>query len=156
MLTDGKKGFYGRISAGIFPPVRILGVDFGRRKIGLAISDPLGMAHPLGTEKVTGMHNTVEIILEAVKEREVSRVVLGYPLKQDGTVGEMALEVEKLAELLKKEGLDVVLVDERFSSEWAKRSLHIMGKKTGKNKKDIDTMAAALLLQEYLDRKSRA
>jgi putative Holliday junction resolvase len=114
------------------------------------------MAHPLGTEKVTGMHNTVEIILEAVKEREVSRVVLGYPLKQDGTVGEIALEVEKLAELLKKEGLEVILVDERFSSERAIRSLHIMGKKKGKNKKDIDTMAAALLLQEYLDRKSRA
>ncbi|HXF49401.1 MAG TPA: Holliday junction resolvase RuvX [Verrucomicrobiae bacterium] len=136
--------------------MRILGVDFGRRKIGLAISDPLGMAHPLGTEKVTGLHNTVEIILEAVKGREISRVVLGYPLKQDGTVGEMALEVEKLAELLKKEGLDVVLVDERFSSERAIRSLHIMGKKKGKNKQDIDTMAAALLLQEYLDRKSRA
>jgi putative Holliday junction resolvase len=114
------------------------------------------MAHPLGTEKVTGMHNTVEIILEAVKEREISRVVLGYPLKQDGTVGEIALEVEKLAELLKKEGLEVILVDERFSSERAIRSLHIMGKKKGKNKKDIDTMAAALLLQEYLDRKSRA
>lgn len=156
VLAGDKKEFYGQISAGIFPPVRILGVDFGRRKIGLAISDPLGMAHPLGTEKVTGLHNTVETILEVVKEREASRVVLGYPLKQDGTVGEMALEVEKLAELLKKEGLDVVLVDERFSSERAIRSLHIMGKKKGKNKQDIDTMAAALLLQEYLDRKSRA
>ncbi len=132
-----------------------MGVDFGRKKIGLAISDPLGMAHPLGTEKVTGLHNTVETILGVVKEKEVSEVVLGYPLKQDGTVGEMALEVEKLAELLKREGLQVVLLDERFSSERAIRSLHIMGKKKGKNKKDIDMMAAALLLQEYLDRKSR-
>ncbi|HLG93498.1 MAG TPA: Holliday junction resolvase RuvX [candidate division Zixibacteria bacterium] len=141
--------------SGIFPAVRVLGVDFGRKKIGLALSDPLGMAHPLGTEKVSGLHNTVETILSVVKEKEVSEVVLGYPLKQDGTVGEMALEVEKLAELLKREGLTVVLVDERFSSERAIRSLHIMGKKKGKNKKDIDTMAAALLLQEYLDRKSR-
>lgn len=141
--------------AGIFPAVRILGVDFGRRRIGLALSDPLGMAHPLGTEKVTGLHNTVEIILTVVKEKEVSEVVLGYPLKQDGTVGEIALEVEKLAELLKKEGLKVILLDERFSSERAIRSLHLMGKKKGKNKGDIDTMAAALLLQEYLDRKSR-
>jgi putative Holliday junction resolvase len=97
----------------------------------------------------------VERIIELVKEREVSEVVLGYPLKQDGTVGEMALEVEKLADLLKREGLTVVLVDERFSSERAIRSLHIMGKKMGKNKMDIDTMAAALLLQEYLDRKAR-
>jgi len=141
--------------AGIFPAVRILGVDFGRRKIGLALSDPLGMAHPLGTEKVTGLHNTVETILTVVKEKEVSEVVLGYPLKQDGTVGEIALEVEKLAELLTKEGLKVILLDERFSSERAIRSLHLMGKKKGKNKRDIDTMAAALLLQEYLDRKSR-
>lgn len=141
--------------ADIFPAVRVLGVDFGRRKIGLALSDPLGMAHPLGTEKVTGLHNTVEIILNTVKEKEVSEVVLGYPLKTDGTVGEMALEVEKLAELLKKEGLKIVLLDERFSSERAVRSLHIMGKKKGKNKRDIDTMAAALLLQDYLDRKSR-
>jgi len=113
------------------------------------------MAHPLGTEKVTGLHNTVETILEVVKAKEVSLVVLGYPLKPDGTVGEIALEVEKLAELLRKEGLSVVLLDERFSSERAIRSLHIMGKKKGKNKRDIDMMAAALLLQEYLDRKSR-
>lgn len=141
--------------AGIFPAVRVLGVDFGRRKIGLALSDPLGMAHPLGTEKVSGLHHIVERILELVKEREVSEVVLGYPLKQDGTVGEMALEVEKLADLLKKEGIKVVLLDERFSSERAIRSLHIMGKKMGKNKRDIDTMAAALLLQEYLDRKGK-
>ncbi len=135
--------------------MRVLGVDFGKRKIGLALSDPLGMAHPLGTEKVSGLHSVVEKILELVKEKEVSEVVLGYPLKQDGTVGEMALEVQKLADLLKKEGLKVVLVDERFSSERAVRSLHIMGKKTGKNKRDIDTMAAALLLQEYLDRTSK-
>ena len=141
--------------AGIFPAVRVLGVDFGRRKIGLALSDPLGMAHPLGTEKVSGLHHIVERIVELVKEKEVAEVVLGYPLKQDGTVGEMALEVQKLAELLKREGLKVVLVDERFSSERAIRSLHIMGKKMGKNKRDIDTMAAALLLQEYLDRKSK-
>ncbi len=132
-----------------------MGVDFGRRKIGLAISDPLGMAHPLGTEKVSGLHHIVERIVELVKEKEVAEVVLGYPLKQDGTVGEIALEVEKLAELLKREGLKVILLDERFSSERAIRSLHIMGKKMGKNKKDIDTMAAALLLQEYLDRKAR-
>jgi len=139
----------------IFPVMRVLGVDFGRKKIGLALSDPLGMAHPLGTEKVSGLHNIVERILELVKEKEASEVVLGYPLKQDGTVGEMALEVQKLADLLKKEGLNVVLVDERFSSERAVRSLHIMGKKMGKNKGDIDTMAAALLLQEYLDRKGK-
>ena len=113
------------------------------------------MAHPLGTEKVTGLYNTVEIILRVAREKEVSEVVLGYPLKQDGTVGEIALEVEKLAELLKKEGLKVILLDERFSSERAVRSLHLMGKKKGKNKRDIDTMAAALLLQEYLDRKSK-
>jgi len=152
---DGNKRFYARVLPGIFPAVRVLGVDFGRKKIGLAISDPLGMAHPLGTEKVTGLHHIVERIIELAKEKEVSEVVLGYPLKQDGTVGEMALEVEKLAELLKKEGLAVVLVDERFSSKRAIRSLHIMGKKMGKNKRDIDTMAAALLLQEYLDRKAK-
>ena len=141
--------------AGIFPAMRVLGVDFGRSKIGLALSDPLGMAHPLGTERVTGLHHIAERILELVKEKEVAEVVLGYPLKQDATVGEMALEVEKLAELLKREGIRVILVDERFSSERAIRSLHIMGKKMGKNKRDIDTMAAALLLQEYLDRKAR-
>lgn len=141
--------------AGIFPAVRVLGVDFGKKKIGLALSDPLGLAHPLGTESTTGIHKTVERILELVKEKEVSEVLLGYPLKPDGTAGEMALEVEKLAELLKKEGLKVILLDERFSSERAVRSLHIMGKKRGRNKKDIDTMAAALLLQEYLDRKSK-
>jgi putative Holliday junction resolvase len=150
------KGFGAGIWADIFRAVRILGVDFGRRKIGLALSDPLGLAHPLGTEKVSGLHHAVEIILSLIEEKEISEVVLGYPLKPDGTAGEMALEVEKLAELLRKEGLSVVLLDERFSSERAKRSLHIMGKKTGKNKKDIDTMAAALLLQEYLDRKARA
>ncbi len=139
----------------ILAAVRVLGVDFGRKKIGLALSDPLGMAHPLGTLAVSGRRDVVETILELVKEKEAEEVVLGYPLKQDGTVGEMALEVEKLAEHLRKEGLVVTLFDERFSSERAVRSLHIMGKKRGKNKQDIDAMAAALVLQEYLDRKKR-
>lgn len=135
--------------------MRVLGVDFGRKKIGVALSDPLGLAHPLGTFAVSGRRDIVEVILELVKEKETDEVVLGYPLKQDGTVGEMALEVEKLAENLRREGLKVALFDERYSSELAVRSLHIMGKKRGKNKQDIDAMAAALVLQEYLDRKKR-
>ncbi len=135
--------------------MRVLGVDFGRKKIGVALSDPLGIAHPLDTLAVSGRGDIVEKILELVKEKEADEVVLGYPLKQDGTVGEMALEVEKLAESLRREGLTVALFDERFSSELAVRSLHIMGKKRGKNKQDIDAMAAALVLQEYLDRKKR-
>lgn len=133
-----------------------MGVDFGRKKIGLALSDPLGMAHPLSTEPVSGLRNAAEKILLLAKEKEASEVVLGYPLQQDGSAGEMALEVEKLAEILKEEGLTVVLRDERFSSERAVRSLHIMGKKSGgKYKKDIDSMAAALVLQEYLDWQKR-
>lgn len=135
--------------------MRVLGIDFGRKKIGLAISDPLQMAHPLGTLAVSGRADTVQKILELVKEKEIGEVVLGHPLKPDGTVGEMALEVEKLAENLRKEGLSVTLFDERFSTELAARSLHIMGKKRGKNKRDLDAMAAALVLQEYLDRKKR-
>ena len=129
-----------------------MGVDFGHKKIGLALSDPLGMAHPLGTEPVLGRGDAAEIILKRAKERKAEEVVLGYPLKKDGTAGEMALEVEKLAEILRKEGLTVTLLDERFTSELATRSLHIMGKKVGKNKREIDSMAAALVLQEYLDR----
>jgi putative Holliday junction resolvase len=97
----------------------------------------------------------VEKILQLVKEKEAEVVVLGYPLKQDGTAGEMALEVERLAENLRREGLTVALFDERYSSELAVRSLHIMGKKRGKNKMDIDSMAAALVLQEYLDWKKK-
>lgn len=115
----------------------------------------MGMAHPEGTEKVGNLSQVVEIILKLVREKEISKVVLGYPLKQDGTVGPMAREVEKLAELIRKEGVAVALVDERFSSEQAIRSLHIMGKKVGKSKAEIDSMAAALLLQEYLDREAR-
>lgn len=136
--------------------MRILGVDYGRKRIGLATSDPLGMAHPLKTEQVSGRRDAVEKILKLAKEQESAEIVMGYPLKKDGSVGEMALEVEQLAEILRKEGLVVTLLDERFSSEQAVRSLHIMGKKSGKHKKDIDAMAAALILQEYLDKKSRA
>ena len=133
---------------------RIIGVDYGSKRIGLSISDPLGViARP-----IDALMNDDEFFnaLRAIVVREqIKLFVVGMPFNLKGQVAFKAEEVRIFIDQLKREiGLDVVSWDERFTTTIAQQTLREMGtKKSERQKKDgrIDSMAAAILLQNYLD-----
>jgi putative Holliday junction resolvase len=134
----------------------ILGVDFGKARIGLAISDELRwLAHPL--ETVTAASDAVKRIARIVREKKIDIVVVGIPKTMRGEIGKSASEafafVEKLRATLPCE---VVTWDERLTTIAAQRALHQAGKKTRATRQVIDQVAAQMILQSYLDRQRKA
>ena len=132
---------------------RVLGVDFGQARIGVAISDELGMlAHPLETVSAKPLDAATKRIAQLAKEREVESVIVGLPRHMSGAVGAAAAEVEafvaKLRPLLK---CPVVMWDERLSTTAAHRALRDAGKKTRSTRGVVDQVAAQMILQGYLD-----
>jgi putative Holliday junction resolvase len=133
---------------------RILGVDYGSHRVGLSLSDPLGLI----AQPIEGMKNDISLFagLEQVVLREhVQLIVVGMPLNLKGQHGQKAEEVKIFIELLKKElSIEVVTWDERFTTTIAQRTMIAMGtKKKERQKKNgrIDSMAAAVMLQGFLD-----
>jgi putative Holliday junction resolvase len=130
---------------------RILGVDFGRARIGIAVSDELGLlAHPVKTIPIS--RDSAKQIGEIVREKNVERVVIGLPRHMNGSVGESANEVlafaAKLRTLLPCE---VVTWDERLTTVAANRALREGGQKTRDSRNIVDQVAAQMILQGYLD-----
>ena len=137
---------------------RILGIDLGEKRIGLALSDPMGMiASPLGKLDFKGEQNLLEEIEKIVKEKEVAEVVVGYPIRTSGQKGDQAIYAEKIAELLKNRlGIPVHLVDERMTTAAAEKSLLESDMSRGKRRQVRDQVAASLILQSFLElRRSR-
>jgi putative Holliday junction resolvase len=146
-------------------PGRILALDYGRARIGLAIaSAEAALAQPLGTLERINRNEDMRRLRELVREHGVRQIVVGLPLRLDGTRGEMAEEAVRFGERVRKQiGLPVEMVDERLTSWEAERLLEEHQGRTihaaaGKKKKKenekvgVDAMAAALILKEYLDR----
>ena len=136
------------------PPVgRVLAVDYGERRVGLALSDPAGLiAQGLETIQTPGTGETVASIVGIVEEQEVREIILGLPVHMDGTAGEMAGKVEALADQLRKRvACEVRTWDERLTSVLARRAMHEMGSTARGDKGSLDRIAAMLLLQNYLD-----
>ena len=135
---------------------RVLGIDYGERRIGLALSDPMGIiAKPLRIidRKITTDY--ISEILNTSKENNANIIVVGLPLTLRGEESKQTQIVKKFIEELTQLGkIPVVPVDERYSSIAAKRSLQEQGVKTGHEKGRVDETAAAIILQEYLDSKS--
>ena len=131
---------------------RILGIDYGDARIGVAISDPTRtIARPLEVIE-PGKVDPVERIAEIVKEYDVKLVILGLPKLMSGEEGEMAAKVREFMQKLKdRTDLEIRLVDERFTSKIAERELRKRKVKPSREKKKVDLYAASLLLQEYLD-----
>ena len=132
---------------------RILGVDFGEARTGLALSDETEtIARALPAWERKGGVRLAEHLQNLVQENGVVKIVLGFPRKMDGSLGQVAEEVLNLKEELSK-SLDVpiFLWDERFSSVSARRLLKDHQVRTKKDKKIIDTISAVLILQSYLD-----
>ena len=133
---------------------RILAVDFGKRRVGLAISDPTGsIAFPLKTIDRKKDPNPLEKqITSVVAEHDIKRVVIGLPLTESGKKGAMALEVESFISRLEPlVGCEVVSWDERFTTARAVKIIHEIGEKTGKDKGKVDRISAVIILQNYLD-----
>ncbi|NHZ87054.1 MAG: Holliday junction resolvase RuvX [Planctomycetia bacterium] len=132
---------------------RLLGVDHGDRRIGLALSDPIPMiATPLKTLTVVDAQEAIEAILAIVKEYAVVLVIVGLPIGMKGQDTAQTKHVKKFADDLKDNGINVALQDERLTSVSAKRSIMQQQKNTNKNKGLIDRTAAAILLQQYIDK----
>jgi putative Holliday junction resolvase len=134
---------------------RLLAVDYGERRIGLAISDPLGIiASPAGfIARRLGKRPPVAELIRRATELEARGFVLGLPLDENGRDTPRALEVRRIAdELVRRTQLPVELLDERFTTAAALRAIREMGGTTRNRKGDVDALAATILLQHALSR----
>ena len=134
----------------------ILAIDFGRARIGAAISDELQLlAHPL--ETIAASERSIARITEIVREKKVDHVVVGIPWQLSGRIGTAASHtlsfVEKLQAILP---CPVVTWDERLTTVAAHRALHEAGKKMRATRDYVDQVAAQMILQGYLDRRQYA
>jgi putative Holliday junction resolvase len=130
---------------------RILGIDLGRARIGVAVSDELGMlAHPVETIPAQG--DPGRRIAEIVREKNAERVVIGLPRHMNGSVGAGGAEALAFAEKLRARlECEVVTWDERMTTMAANRALRDSGQKTRNSRGFVDQVAAQMILQSYLD-----
>jgi putative Holliday junction resolvase len=133
---------------------RFLGIDFGKVRLGLAISDELGfMSHPLETLRMRDVNKVTKRIAEIVREKDVQRVVVGLPRNMDGSHGSSAEEALTFATRLREYlSCDVVTWDERLTTVSANRALREAGRSTRETRGYVDQVAAQMILQDYLDR----
>jgi putative Holliday junction resolvase len=136
---------------------RILGVDYGERRIGLAVSDALGVtAQPGGTVSVSSAREALRALDEAVARHGAVHVVLGLPKSLSGAIGPKARETIRFAAAFQRTSrVPVSLWDERLTSAAAERVFDEAGLDTRKRRGKVDTMAAQLILQGYLDAHGR-
>jgi len=132
---------------------RILALDLGRKRIGLAISDELGItAQGLETLERTGRREDIELLRRLAVERGVRRFLIGDPLHMSGEASRQGEYTREFArELERKTGIPVVFRDERWTSREAERTLRGSGIANERRKPAIDRLSAVLLLQSYLD-----
>lgn len=132
---------------------RILAIDYGSSRIGLAISDPLKIIAQ-GLKTIPNNSDAIDEISSLIKTNDISRVVVGNPLHLSGSESAKSFEVDSFVQKLKEKiTIEIIMVDERFTSVMAQQSIRLMGakKKQRQNKEKIDEVAAAILLQGYLD-----
>jgi len=139
---------------------RILGIDLGDRRTGVAITDLTGTLAG-GLELITGdgLNAFAKSVMDIAGRYDISEIVVGYPVNMDGTKGESALKTEKfkrkLEKLIKEKGLqiDVVLFDERLSTALAYVYMNESGVKSKDKKQKVDMLSAQIILQDYINSK---
>ena len=133
---------------------KLLGVDFGDTRTGLAVSDPSRLlASGIGYVSPGGIEKTVEAVAEVAKKNGVSAVIVGLPVNMDGTRGSRAQRCEKFARMLKEQvGVPVAVFDERMTTMTASRYLNETDTRGKKRKQVIDTLSAQIILQNCIDR----
>ncbi len=133
--------------------MRILGIDYGDARIGIAVSDLLGMtAQAITVISETHPGRQMEKVMEYVKEYNPEKIVVGDPKNMDGSVGERGLITREFGKKLGEvSGKPIVMCDERLSSSAAHRTLAELGVSGKKRKGKVDSLAAVFILQSYLD-----
>ncbi len=134
---------------------RILGIDYGDVRTGLAISDPTGtLASGLGTLKAYSDERLLEEISPYITQYQPSEIVLGLPINMNGSRGDRAVKAEQFAEKLRERfSLEVILLDERCTTMLAHNILNTTDTRGKKRKGVVDTLSAEIILQNYLDSK---
>lgn len=133
---------------------RIIGLDIGDARIGVAISDPLGIT-AAGLEAIerTNTRKDIARVVEMARRHGAVEIVVGLPKNMDGSLGEQAQKVQAFArKLARASGLPIIYEDERLTTISAIRTLTLQGVKTGTNKELVDRQSAAIILQKFLDR----
>ena len=135
---------------------RVLGIDYGDSRIGLAMSDPLKIiASPFKTIRNEGNEKCLQVFQSLIKEKDVEAIVVGLPIGLKGQETIQTKKVREFANLLYALKLPIHLEDERLSSVSAEKSMIQQNIKTGHNKGLIDQRAAAIILQQFLDKQNR-
>ncbi len=137
--------------------MRVLGVDYGTVRTGIAASDPTGfMAVGVGNIKAKGLHELAQKISEMAKERECGAIVIGLPINMNGTRSDKCDTVELLGRYISEyTDIPVEYFDERMSTMVAHRYLNATDTRGAKRKERVDTLAAEIILQNYLDSKRK-
>jgi putative Holliday junction resolvase len=140
---------------------RVLGIDFGTKRIGLALSDPTAtIAQPLPTlARRAGKRAPVQALADLVRAQDVGEIVIGLPLALSGEETDWTTEVRDFgAKLAQRSGVSVSFLDERMTSVQAEKTVRSLGLKRSEReqKTRVDAAAALLILQAYLDRRPRA
>ena len=136
---------------------RIVGIDYGRKRVGVAVSDPLGIfASPLNTVPAAKI---IDYLKKYAETESVTRFVVGYPMNMNNTPSEAAADVDVFLKSLAKAfpSVPVTLEDERFTSVLAHRAMIDGGMKAKdrRDKSSVDKISAAIILQSHLDRKGK-
>ena len=139
--------------------MRIMGLDYGSKTVGVAISDPLGITAQgieiIRREKESKLRQTLARIEALIKEYQVEMIVLGFPKNMNNTIGDRAEKSLAFKEMLEKRtGLDVVMWDERLTTVEANRTLMEGKVRREDRSKYVDMLAAVYILQDYLDSRS--
>ena len=133
---------------------RCIGIDLGSKRVGLALSDKMNIiASPYRTLIVKNEQDLLDQLRLIIVDFKVTTIVLGLPLNMNGEDSAQTKKVREFKSVLSTFNLPVKLEDERLSSVSAKRSLLMQDIKTGHNKSEIDKRAAAIILQQFLDKK---
>lgn len=132
---------------------RILALDFGEKRIGVAVSDPLNIiAQSIGAIERKGIKNDLKKVEELVKEYEAVKIIVGLPLNMDGTEGKSANRAMDFVKELKKEvQVEVEMLDERLTTAQGERIFLEADMSRKKRRENLDKIAAQLILQNYLD-----
>ena len=135
---------------------RVLGIDYGDSRIGLAMSDPIKIiASPFKTIRNEGNEKCLQVFQSLIKDKDVEAIVVGLPIGLKGQETVQTKKVREFANLLYALKLPIHLEDERLSSVSAEKSMIQQNIKTGHNKGLIDQRAAAIILQQFLDKQNR-
>ncbi len=135
--------------------MRVLGLDYGEARTGVAVSDALGITAQ-GVESIEHGNSEKKLLArlkEIVKEYQIEKIVIGYPLNMNASAGPRAQKTDKFIEKLQKElNLEVIKIDERLTTVAAHKTMTAIGVSKDRKKKIVDTISAELILQMYLDR----